>query len=372
MHLRLTLAIVALVLVGLADGSAAGVESQPRTLLSAPFVGWVAQDESLVAWSASAKGCDRVTVLDRRNGRRSTIGLVLGSDDETCSTTGFTIAVGGRQVVWSAVANCCNNDFGYVVTTSVGEPSTKFNGTSTDRDTGTFVTTMAGDGSALVYGLVTLDLVGPDCDLGDEPSCQYRFIAGEVRRVSGRKSVEIPGTVATALVAVSGPRLLAVPADVDACVQPPPALDPRGIEIGCWPTGAQNGPVQVRDVTTGRRLSSFAPAGLVVAAGLSPSLAAVLVEQSGTRRVELHNPSTGRLLRSASVPRGTREVAVAGARVVYSTAGGIHLLRTSGSRDPLLARAKGSVFALSIEGDRVVWAERGKRVDRIRELRLSS
>jgi hypothetical protein len=364
------LTAAALLLIGLAAGATAGVGALPRTLVTAPHVGWVAQDASLVAWSAEAEGCDRVTALDRRTGRRPTLGLVLGSDDETCSTVGFTIGVGGRRVAWSAVANCCNNDFGSVVTTTVGGTSTRFDGTSTDRDTGTFVTTIAGDGGTLVYARVTLELVGPDCSFRDEPSCEYRFVAGEVRRVVGRKSSEIPGPGVPALVAVSSRRLLVVPADVDVCDMPPSALDPRGIEIGCRPTAAPNGPIHVLEVATGKQLTSFAPRGKVVAAGLSPTLAAVLVEQSGSRRVELFDPATGRFLRSASVPRAAREVAIAGDRVVYSTTRGVHLLRTRDQGNQLVARAAGSVFALSLEGNRVVWAEDGKRVDRIRELRL--
>jgi len=140
--------------------------------------------------------------------------------------------------------------------------------------------------------------------------------------------------------------------------------------VYCWPEAANGGAVEIRDAVTGHRIVRFAPKGQVVWASLSSSLAAVLVQQRGTRRIELYNPATGRRLRSTSVPRAAKEVAVSGERIVYLTTTGIHQLGTTGARDRFLARAAGKAFSLSFEGRSIVWAEDGK-VDRIRELQVA-
>lgn len=339
------MAILAALGGALTGARATGASPQPRTLESFPSVDRVAQDGRYVVWSAAGKrrdqgeDCDELTALDRRTGKRIRLGLTVGLGD-SCASSDFVLGVGGDRLVWSAFQDCCNSGSGDVRTTRIGGRTTTLQDDLyldgwTD---GEWMTSASGDGSTLVYAIVD----GEQCF---DPGCRPKVRGGELRRVDGDTSVVVPGAPPAVQVSVAENRVLLVTANRAA--------------------------VELWDVTATGRLRRIVPGGRVFGAALSRSLAAVLVDEGGAKRVELRDPADGRLLRSLRVPSDADELAVSGRRVVYLTRSGVFALRTTQPRDRHLATVRGIAYSLSYEADRVVWAEYHKQSGgRIREQRL--
>jgi Tol biopolymer transport system component len=128
-------------------------------------------------------------------------------------------------------------------------------------------------------------------------------------------------------------------------------------------------PVEIRTVR-GALVSRLLPAGNPYQVALSADIAATLSPTKGAARLELFEPRSGRKLGSASLPRNSTRLSVAGKTVVFSSGRRIWALDARTRRRRLLANAAAHPIGLSIEGRRVAWAENLKTTARIRAILL--
>lgn len=127
--------------------------------------------------------------------------------------------------------------------------------------------------------------------------------------------------------------------------------------------------IEVRRVRGGGLVTSLVPRGDVLQysdqLGLSNRCVAVVVKVGGAKhyRIQVHSLPSGRLLRDITTSARVKEdvpvplLAVSGSHVVYSEGRLIRLLDIRTGKRASLAVAKVTPSALSISGNRVVWAE---------------
>jgi hypothetical protein len=187
-----------------------------------------------------------------------------------------------------------------------------------------FAEPMAGAGDTLVYGF------------GD-------YSEGGIKRVQGGRAIQIPGAPRPAILAVGGRRIVLAPAL-------PPATDN--------PAPAQDGPVEVRDAFTGALVTTFHPAGTVLALALTRTTVAALVEAgSGPHHIERYSVTTGSLVGSTWVRRTAWRLDMSGSHIVYENGSDIRLLDAETGARRLLRRTRTPlIIGVSIEGRRVAWA----------------
>ena len=121
--------------------------------------------------------------------------------------------------------------------------------------------------------------------------------------------------------------------------------------------------IEVRRARGGGLVASFVPRGDARSLGLSKRFVAAAV-QTGSKcyRVQIYSLPSGRLIRDVATSarvnhQGPPLVAVSGSRVVYSDGPVIRLLDARTGERTRLAVAEVAPSALSISGNRVVWAE---------------
>jgi len=357
--------VTAVVCVLLVGGSAfAAGRGAPTTLAAAnaPVLAF-AQDGGQIAWldESGRRGHVRVRTLATRS--QATIGIAdLWGDvefdsargEETGSGDAPDIAFGlaGTRAVWGGYDISGNNSYGGVAVGTPGERTTELEKlTLEEHFWGDFVTAAAGDGTALVYSTVVVAHT-PDLSSANECSqgpCKFTVTGGGVKRVVGGAAVAVPGAPPAVAIAVSVQRVALVP-----------ARRSRTCKKNCdpYPVAAANGPVEVRDVTTGALVTRFSPAGTVRAIALSRRFVAVLVRGPHGKRIDRYDAQAGTLVASSDVPSSTADrLGLDGSTIVYSAGRTISLLDARGGTSTTLVTAGGVPLGLSIEGRRVAWAE---------------
>ena len=176
------------------------------------------------------------------------------------------------------------------------------------------------------------------------------------RVVKGGEQVSVPGVAAAALLAAGAGRLATAP-----------ALDPweEAAKFFPSPRPAEDGPVNVLNAKTGDPVMTVSPTGTVRALALSADALAVLVDGVG-QRIERYSIPDGTKIASTQVrPRGILALDIAGKWIVYSAFHGIKLIDPLGHKQ-VLVWAEHRPIDVSIEGNRVAWAENGSGRHRIR------
>jgi DNA-binding beta-propeller fold protein YncE len=129
--------------------------------------------------------------------------------------------------------------------------------------------------------------------------------------------------------------------------------------------------VQLRSVPSWRFIRRIAVKGKVLAAALSRSTVALLVEGKGGRRVELFDARSNASRGSVGVPVTTApELSAAAANVVFRDGNAIYVLDGDRRAIRVVAVAGSTPIGLSIEGPRVAWVENGAAQGRIQALTL--
>jgi hypothetical protein len=207
-----------------------------------------------------------------------------------------------------------------------------------------------------VFSHVKVGVDPTTCDENDL-NCTTVVSGGHLRRVEGTRSTPVPGTPPAFLVAVSGRRVAAVVAFA------------RGLEP--FTTHGPNRLVELRDLVTGRRLSSFTPEGTVRAIALTRFSTYVLVEGSDNSRwIERHRQD-GRLVDSTPVGSSAAdELSASPWGVVFRDRAAIRFLSVRGGAVRTVAVARSVPVGVSIESNRIVWAERWRGRSYIRALWL--
>lgn len=124
-------------------------------------------------------------------------------------------------------------------------------------------------------------------------------------------------------------------------------------------------PVEIRTVR-GKLVSRLVPTGNTYQVALSVDIAATLSRNKRSAQLELFEPLSGRKVGSASLPRNSTRLSVAGKTVVFSSGRRIWALDARTRKRRLVATAAADPIGLSIEGRRVAWAENSKTTARIR------
>lgn len=320
-----------------AAASPAGPRLLTIAVSRAPIDGLV-QDGTTVAWRTPCDGV-RVTVRSVRRGRDASFGQCgLGTSDRRF------FALAGRQALWTT-ESVGNGTWSYPATAAPGERPRSLAELEYDNAdlVGTHLGGAAGDGSTLVYSTVEVGVDPVTCD-SEGFGCTPIVRGGRIRRVLGGRVVASPVTTPAFLLAASGRRI----ALVVAFASP----GERFARLG--PDRA----VELRDVVTGRRTGRFVPDGTVRALALAPTYAAVLVADDRGRRIERYSLD-GRRRSATNVPAtAADELGASGSAVVFGVGRSIRVLDVRLGTVRTVATARSRPVGLSIESNRVMWAER--------------
>jgi hypothetical protein len=319
------------------------VAAEPVTLVSTqrPITEFV-QDDGYVAWSV-CPGEPRVTMRALSTGFSRTFSN-SGHCEETDGSSffgGSGLALARSRVLWFRVEiSEMDSVYANVATGGLYDPEVRVLQFFWDDG---FARPLAGADDTLVYAFLN--------DINDESE--------GVNRVRGRARTRIPGVSRrSAVLAAAGRRVALAPA--------------RGFGSAAT-RPARNGPVEVRNAFTGALVTTFNPVGTVLALALTQTRVAVLVKaDSGARHIERYSVTTGSLVGSTWVRRGTASrLDMSGSRIVYRIGRDIRLLEAKTGATRLLWRT-GTLFPIgvSIEGRRVAWAINKWKRGKIRALWL--
>lgn len=371
--LRFAFAAVAILVVAFTSGwaGASGRDaSRPTTLITAKegIDGFAWEGDSIV-WAHGEPNdlstCQQVMLRSLSTGRDVSLGNenTLG---DSCDLAPFLIALSGNRAVWGGYEDCCHGGYGYVATAAPGSRQIDLEnlGQSYHDINGDFLTDLTGDGQTVVYAVVTIQVVNPDCDYTAKP-CPFKLTHWKIRRVAGRKAFDVPNAPPATSIAVSG-ELLA-----DAPTVRPTAASCRKPVTSCWePNPTAKGLVEIRNLKTGTLRARFAGGGQVSALALSQEVAAVIVRPGHSARLEYYT-LRGRKLGSLQLPGSvSSQLAVSGPDIVFAAGRTIRLLDANTGRWSVLAVAGAAPFDISIDRNAVVWAENSPSVGRIRMLPL--
>ena len=128
-------------------------------------------------------------------------------------------------------------------------------------------------------------------------------------------------------------------------------------------------PVEIRR-HDGGMVSRFLPTAHPDDVALSRYVAATLSRGKRSARLELFDTRSGRRLGTASLPRRAASVSISGSAVVFVSGRQIWALDVRTRKPRLVTRATADPIGLSIEGNRIAWAENLRRSSRIRAVFL--
>ena len=343
-----------------------------ETLYARPDGGTIsafAQDGSLISWFAPREGpCNRVHVVSLVNPLKVTLPLQGGVRNVTCRWNAI-------QPIWLALAGSASRvlwtlredlplPFDYLVGAGPGARTDRTERryqeiAHTTAGAGLWLGGIAGDGSTLVYGVTSVDYEDEAGCLAGTGSCAMEKAGGGVFRVIGRQVPKlIEGTDAAVAVAASGSTVAYVPA---ATV----AKDGR-------PSAGADLPIEVVDAGTGASIASVQPQGTPLAIALSQHVLASLELTPDGLRLAWYDSATGSSAGSVPVPDGSSpEVTPHDRMVVYRVGRSVHSVDLATSRDTMLVKTAATPIGLSLEGNRLAWAENGKGGGKIRALYLT-
>jgi hypothetical protein len=331
------------VLTALAAASTASASAEKQHLLTiavsrAP-IDVLAQDGSTVAWGWVRDGL-RVTVRSVRTGLRSTTYLDFGAG----GADRRLFALAGTQTLW-ATTDSGNFFYLHPKTAVPGRAPRSLGELVYDNAdlVGTHAGGAAGDGSTLVFSTVEVGVDAATCD-ENGLDCTPVVRGGGVWRIVGGRRLAVPGAPPAFLVAASGGRFAAVEAFATPG-EPVARLGPgRAVEI--------------RDAVTSGRSARFVPEGTARVLALAPAYAAVLMASGDARRIERY-ALDGRRLSSTPVPAAVAdELGASRSAVVFRVGTSIRALDVRSGAVRTVAVARSRPVGLSIESNRVMWAER--------------
>jgi hypothetical protein len=329
---------------------AAGSAASAQTLaVSHTRINGFAQDGRFIAWTPNVTRtrfpCGAgVTFHNLESGRQRSFRL----HPTPCF---FSLELGGRHALAATPPTTCGNCFGATVwTASLGGHLAELETFAQAPDGGGHqLTGIAGDRPVLALSWVGYRLAN-ECS----PSCLWEVTGGRVNRVVDGKQVRVPGVSPAAALAVGAGRVATAPA----------VASWQGDDTSTRP--AENGPVNVVDADTGTPVVTVSPTGTVQDLALSSDSLAVLVKKAdGTHAIERYAVPAGTMMSSTSVGDQARDLDVAGKWIVYQVWRRINLIDPLGDRQ-LLLMAPHRPLDVSIEGNRVAWAENGGGRHRVR------
>jgi hypothetical protein len=359
------------------DRKLASAKATPQTLYTSPSgtIQAFAQDGPLLAWFApgtTKTACNSVRVLSLDNGALVSLpNQTSTAHNVTCRwdvAPPVNLALAGSDVLWTLREKQAPLQFDYVLGAGVKDTrERRFQEVAhARRGAGLWLGGIAGDSirtgpdtiSTLVYGTTAVQFVDEIACLSGG-SCDMKISGGGVYRVVGRKPPQlVPNTEPAVEVAVSGSSVAYVPAaSADTDGKPIPAADL---------------PVDLIDVRTGRRIARMSPEGTPLAIALAPHVLVMLERVPAGLTLAWYSTTTGDVVGSVDVPANTlQELSASDQQAVFRIGRFIHVLTFATGHSRTVAQTVGTPIGVSLEGNRLAWAENVKGRGRIRALYLN-
>jgi hypothetical protein len=329
-----------------------------------------AQDGPLLAWFApSAKGCNSVHVLSLANGGQARLPKQTpATPNVTCR---WTVAPPIRLVLarrglssspyalWTLYEKITPLEFDSVLGAGLADPrERRFHEVAhSSQGVGLWLGGIAADADTIVYAVASVQYVDEVACLS-RGSCEKKVVGGGIHRISGRSDITIPNTPAAVAVAVAGSSLADVPAS--------PAVGRNGA-----PLASAGLPIEIRDARAGTLLAHATPQGTPAAIALSTSLLASFELTPKGPHLAWYDPTTGATGGTVSVPDAAApELSTSGHTIVFRVGRSIRDVNVTTQRIRTLTQAASTPIGLSIEGNRVAWAENVNGRGRIRAIYL--
>lgn len=325
-----------------------------------------AQDGPLVAWfSPSRAHCNTVHVISLANPLQTTLPLQGAARNVTCrwvvGSTPVSLALAGGNVLWT-LRERSPIPFDYLLGAGVGvgeRNERRFQEIAhTNHGSGLWLGGVSGDGATLVYGVTAIDYVDEAGCLAGTSPCNLAVSGGGVYRVSGRQPPKlIPLTESGGAVEVA--------ASAGAVAYVPAAdIGKRG-----RPLAGADLPIEVVDAQTGASISRVSPQGTPLAITLTPHVLATLERTPLGLRLAWYERATGAPVGSVPVSSKTNpELTATDHTIVYHVGRSIRAVDIVTHNVSTLAGARAEPVGLSLEGQRLAWAENLKTAARIRAL----
>jgi hypothetical protein len=218
---------------------------------------------------------------------------------------------------------------------------------------------LATDGKSFYYNVFKTIQPASAWQCGDLGGvCRWQLGGGHIARIDGTRPITLRGLPPTVMFSVGAGRIV--------LVQPLRQVSGGG---GGWPRAARNGKVEIRDLATGRLVTSFRPEGIVRSVALRPGRAIVLVEFGGLRRLEYYDARSGRRLGSRAAPQTLGRLVFDGNLVAYRLHNQVRVFDVATGKRWVVAETKYVTIGLSIRNGWVVWGENRNTFARIRAAR---
>ncbi|HET8528904.1 MAG TPA: hypothetical protein VFL60_08335 [Gaiellaceae bacterium] len=350
---------------------AAASQRQPQTLVPAQpgTIAAFAQDGPVIAWfTPRGAGCNTVQVRSLKSGLELTLPDQTARN-VTCRfvrnphvSVGLAVAADPGRIAWT-LPLASPLQLNYLLGAGV-EPKEQVERryhelAHTARGVGQWLGGIAGDAGTLAYATTTVDFADEAGCLAGTSPCTLIKAGGGVYRLGGRVPVvHVPHTGPAVSVAVSGNAIAYVPTG--------------GLGKDGRPHASADMPIEVVDARTGARIARVLPRGVPLALAISPHLLAALERTPLGLRLAWYDRATGRPAGSLPVPGTTSPTLSATDRlIVFRVGRSIRGVDVATRRARLLARAAATPVGLSVDGDRVAWAENLKGSARVRALYVS-
>jgi hypothetical protein len=346
--------------------SAAGAAPRTQTLYSraSGTISGFAQDGGIIAWfTPGVRACNAVHVKQIDNGLTRDLPKQGDAHNVTCrwnvgrSVVSLAIARDKPNLIWTLHENT-PLEFDYLVGAAVGDRrERRFQQLAhTPRGAGLWLGGTAGDGATLVYGVTSVDYKDEAGCLAGTNSCALKIVqqgGGVYRVVDGQKLKLIPGTSAAVAVATSGRRVAYIAAD--------------SIAKNGSPVAGADLPIEVVDSVSGRKIASITPQGTPIAVALSAHVLATLERTPLGLRLAWYAPGTGSPSGSVPVAIATSPtLSVSDQIAVFHVGRSIRGVEIATGRVRTFVTAAAPPIGLSVEGNRIAWAENLKHGARIR------
>lgn len=318
-----------------------------------------AQDGPDVAWfQEGTTGCNSVHLLELTDGLHATL-PEQSEHNVTCRfawdphrAVGLALAHDGGRALWT-LPQQSPLQLDYLLGAGLAatdRPERRFLEVAhTARGVGQWLGGIAGNGGLLVYAVTSVDYRDEaGCLAGTTPGgCTLVKSGGGVYWIDGRSAVHVPHSSPAVAVAVSGSTVAYVPTGTVA-------KDGR-------PVATRRLRVEVVEARTGEEISSVAPEGAPLAIALSAHVLATLERTPLGLRLAWYDRATGQAKGSVPVPKTTTPALTASDRlIVFRVGRSLRSVSVATHHVRVLARAATRPIGLSLQGNRLAWAENAR------------
>lgn len=336
-----------------------GAFAPPAIVTDSGVIVDVARDGPHVAWAAYRPKARCFSAVVHRTLPRHERRSLVARNGYTCGHEyGFqflgspSLELAGKEALW-VLSEAGNNVYDHLLYGKVGSRRDRhlrefaYSAASYDGDR---LADVEGGGGTLVYAWYRV-VVNDEC--GDGGECRWEVTGGSVRRVLRGRDVAVRGAGPAVRVSTNGPSLALVRASGEA--------SDKGLPL-------ERKDVEVRDVETGRLISSFRTEDNVLDIALGGKIVAVLL--AAPRRIVRYDARTGQKLGAKPVSPQVVGLDAGGFLLVYAAERRIYVMELVTGQVTAF-RARSRPIGLSVDDQRVTWAENSRGVGVVRSADVS-